>query len=381
MDRELVDNAIEQAYDAALGDTGWDDAVCALVRAHRADRAIMFTPSVEQAKGGLWVLHEVPIEIQRRYVYEYRERDLWLAEGISRGEFRAGNTVLGHDLVMPAQLKRSEIYADVLKSAGLFHLCSSILSDGSDKTTPPSLFALFRGERAEPFTTHDQRSFNRTCRHVSRAVRMWFRGTSCRAGASILSDALDAAAVLLDTDLNVAWMNRSAEDMARSGRLRLHENRLRAVAGYEHALGPLVARAIKAGAFVDSGTSDAAVTLEFFPASFCKVTSDCTATPHRPRSQVLMLIRALPGHNVTASLMSGLHLTRSEADLAVAITDGASLSEHARARGVSISTVRSQLKAVLRKTECRRQSQVVTLVNRIRPILASRASDEAATGK
>jgi len=47
---------------------------------------------------------------------------------------------------------------------------------------------------------------------------------------------------------------------------------------------------------------------------------------------------------------------------AAALAAGATLADHARKRGVSLETVRSQMASIRRKTGCRRQAELVALV-------------------
>ena len=57
-------------------------------------------------------------------------------------------------------------------------------------------------------------------------------------------------------------------------------------------------------------------------------------------------------------------LTAAEAALAEGLGHGCTLEQVARARGVKISTARSQLAAVLAKTGCRRQQDLLRLLLR-----------------
>jgi DNA-binding CsgD family transcriptional regulator len=56
-------------------------------------------------------------------------------------------------------------------------------------------------------------------------------------------------------------------------------------------------------------------------------------------------------------------LTNAEARLAEAVAQGARLRDYADRRGVTIGTVRYQMKQVLAKTDCRRQADLVRLLN------------------
>lgn len=59
-------------------------------------------------------------------------------------------------------------------------------------------------------------------------------------------------------------------------------------------------------------------------------------------------------------------LTEAEIDVAIDLATGRALAEIATARGTSIDTVRSQVKAALAKTNARRQADLASLVNRLR---------------
>lgn len=67
----------------------------------------------------------------------------------------------------------------------------------------------------------------------------------------------------------------------------------------------------------------------------------------------------VPVSGLRAALETGHGLTPAEAELALAILRGQTLAGHAAARGVSLNTVRSQLRRVFSKTGCRRQAELV----------------------
>lgn len=64
-------------------------------------------------------------------------------------------------------------------------------------------------------------------------------------------------------------------------------------------------------------------------------------------------------------LQEALGLSPAEASIAAALAEGTTLADHARRRGVSVETVRSQLASIRRKTGCRRQAELVALVTGI----------------
>lgn len=70
----------------------------------------------------------------------------------------------------------------------------------------------------------------------------------------------------------------------------------------------------------------------------------------------------LPGEELLAALFA---LSRAEARLAIGLLMGRSAAEHARAAGVGVATVRTQLHSIFTKTGVRRQAQLVALLSRV----------------
>jgi DNA-binding CsgD family transcriptional regulator len=61
-------------------------------------------------------------------------------------------------------------------------------------------------------------------------------------------------------------------------------------------------------------------------------------------------------------------LTAAEAMIGTRLADGLSLPDIAAMRGVSVATVRAQLKSLLQKMDCHRQSELVSVVKGIIPV-------------
>jgi len=81
---------------------------------------------------------------------------------------------------------------------------------------------------------------------------------------------------------------------------------------------------------------------------------------------VLILSRPAPPEDPADLLAKTLGLTTTEAQIALAVADGKTLTEIADNRRTSIHTVRNQVKSLLLKTGTRRQSEIVALVERLR---------------
>lgn len=71
----------------------------------------------------------------------------------------------------------------------------------------------------------------------------------------------------------------------------------------------------------------------------------------------------IPDH--ARQLRLAFDLTEAEADVAMALTEGAEPKEIARQRGVQLSTIRTQIKMIFAKTGAARQTDLVKLIARL----------------
>lgn len=86
--------------------------------------------------------------------------------------------------------------------------------------------------------------------------------------------------------------------------------------------------------------------------------------------QALIIVEDVLRSNegVITQLQAFFGLTRAEAMIAVRLADGHALPEIAAERGASLATVRAQLKSLLQKMDCHRQSEAVAMINKIVPV-------------
>lgn len=93
------------------------------------------------------------------------------------------------------------------------------------------------------------------------------------------------------------------------------------------------------------------------------------------RRDALIIVRDEAGVGSEAAhfLRSLYGLTRAEAEIAVRIADGINPAGVASERGVSVATVRAQVKALAAKLGCGRQSEIAALVRAL-PVVAKRPS-------
>jgi DNA-binding CsgD family transcriptional regulator len=91
-----------------------------------------------------------------------------------------------------------------------------------------------------------------------------------------------------------------------------------------------------------------------------------TGLPGGFRGAMLIVTDGEARRQPTAALLGRLFaLTPAEAALAAALAAGQTLADHARRRGIAVETARSHMAAIRRKTGCRRQAELATLLARL----------------
>jgi DNA-binding CsgD family transcriptional regulator len=318
-------------YAAATGDLAWSEALAAIAYVHAADQVALFTPDLPIEDGGLWLSRALASETVRRVLNDS-------SESASRVVTESGRT------------------------------SSLVVHDGNHPAIPATVFTLHRERAKPPFSEADREEIAVTCRHLARALTMWFRMKVALHGAQTMASALSAAVVMVDADSRVLWMNKAADDWLKQRRLAVTDQRLVAATGFSADLAQVARRAAAGISHVELALGHGA-SLEVAPVALPRPLGSA-----QPRADGALLLFRLHAIEAPSSLAARLGLTASEAELALALWNGMQLVDFAARRGVEITTVRTQLKSLLAKTGCRRQSDVVALVARTQPLLAEAAA-------
>lgn len=184
-------------------------------------------------------------------------------------------------------------------------------------------------------------------------------------------DMLDCALVIVDDEGRVEYRSRNAKALL-----------LRSHGGLTFVDGRLSARSRRLREGLDRATRRACSELQ--PSGLCL--SQAGAPPERSLRLVVAPIYfgaavggvsraaiwilntdapAVPREELLGALFG---LSRAEARLATGMLMGRSAAECARAAGVGVATIRSQLHSIFTKTGVRRQAQLVALLSRV-PLL------------
>jgi DNA-binding CsgD family transcriptional regulator len=282
--------------------------------------------------------------------------------GLARGPLAI---IAESDFITPDAVRRDAHYQEFAIPWNVPFICLTTLEQRTDLRVG---LAVIRDERQGHIDDTSKRVFATLAPHVRAAVR-----TSLALGAqraAIVADTFEklaAPAFVCDPRGKVVRLTPAAEKLCASGSgLRLRDGRLGADCdGDDTAL----TAAIRAAARANSALHSLTVRDR---AGGRSMILDVVPLPRRHLelrfdAQVLVLVRSAAGDEQrrTVFLRTTYGLTPAETGIALALARGMKAEAIARARGVSVGTVRVQIKSLLAKAGVRRQVELVAQLSRM----------------
>jgi DNA-binding CsgD family transcriptional regulator len=235
---------------------------------------------------------------------------------------------------------------------------------------PAAAVIAFRASGEPDFSSDERAIVERLVPHLDRVYLLSKKFLGMAQQSTALAEVMDrlpAGILLLDEGGRVALRNRSARRILRrrdgfqleDGMLSAHDPES------NEALQAMIRDVVPIGAAVDAGGTLAARRSAGRPAYPVSVSR--LLPGESVQDIVACVLVSDPDHALAPAveLMRSLHdLTRAEGELVGQLAGGRTIEEAARARGVSVNTMRSHLKHVFRKTGTNRQGDLVQLVLR-----------------
>lgn len=290
-----------------------------------------------------------------------------------------GSVLDDRALISRDELRRSAFHNEWLKKYEIGHLVHANIAP-STAASHVAIVTLAQARDRGEFTPAQLHAFALYVPYFVRAVQLRLRWVQAEDHQALLAGALDSlrgAALLVDRRARVRFANTGAEALFAAGdgiALRgdvlvlsdaIADRKLRQ--WLDAILLPQAMAAGDASAVVAARrpSGRAALRIEILP-----VPRSCSgaAGTSGPVSLVLINDPAAVAGQRAQLVRATFRLTPAEAALAVAVAEGETLRQCAERRGVAIGTVRSQMKAVLAKTGCRRQADLVRLFGGGQPI-------------
>lgn len=271
-------------------------------------------------------------------------------------------------------LERTEWYSDFLRPMEARDATCVLLA----RAPLPVALGIIFPKMADPELPEEAAFVQRLVPHLMRvlAIQRLVEGAQREVVESRFAlDQLAAGVLVLDADGRVLRANAAAEALLGEG------DGLRTEKGQLAASRPEDTRALR-GALAQlggGGTSEIVLRLERVRSSFPLMVVLQPAPAHDrglfddPRARALLFVSApeLHGEPSALQLAALFRLTPAEARLARLLTAGATLEEASQSLGVSIHTVRVQLKSIFAKTGTQRQAELVRLLITCRPPVQS----------
>ena len=359
---------VERIYAAVIEPEGWNT----------------FLETLSEALGGVAILlslriPDVPGDPLFRVGLDDAYRPVFLKhviEGLPWGSldnavFR-GRFGLASEVVPEDSVRQSGLYREYMEPQGLAAEWPACHVISVEEGQPLAGMVIFRREDSPPIGDAELGLLDLLVPHLARAYAIHCQLGDVRQERRALSEVVDRlpmGVILLDAEGVVVQKNRSAEKiLALDDGLAIRGGRPHVgVAREERTLCTLIDNAVKASPRSGSSPGDVmAVTRPSGRRAFPLMIGPLlAASPHNVSGEakaILFVADPEGGPVTTTEVLETLYgLTHAEAALVRLIARGHSLEEVAAERGVTIHTVRSQLKQVFSKTETSRQGELVHL--------------------
>lgn len=272
----------------------------------------------------------------------------------------------GEEIVPHDEFVATSLYRDLAAAGGMEYTTCLVLSVS---TRTFEVLSLWRGPGRAVLEAEHKELLALLMPHLKNALRirhaLGLAEGRARTAEAMLNLSVTAS-ILLNAEGRIVHMNEAAQQMVASADgLMVREERLVPV---ERAQQPefsaLVAECITAEPQHPGGAL--AVRRRSLKRPLQLLITPCRVADKRRDSVRALVLATDPESTVEypdAVLRRTYGLTPAETEVANAILTGFSLEEIAQLRGVSITTVRSQLKALMAKTETERQSDLVRLLS------------------
>ena len=353
---------VDRVHAAPLEKGGWARAVDALREAFEAAWGHVLLLDPATAVAPFRVLRGPDPAWAEIYLRDWTDDDPW-AEPTLRQP--VGTVGASEQILAPEVLHRTRFYAEWLRPQGLEGGMGAVLERTPEGRT--AVMAFLRAPGRAPYGETELAALQSLVPHVRRALRVEerLRLAAIRQGVSEgILEHLGGAAFLVEVDGRLVWSNRRGSELLAQGDvLGLEGGHIVAVDQEARpALRDAIARATAA-----SGRRGSLLRLGAEGSGGRRGMSVWPVPTSRGAGGgrfAFLLCRPLEAQRRIAPevLRAFFGLTSAEAEVAVALTRGEDVRGIARARGVSGETVRGQVKAVLAKTGCTRQAELVQLL-------------------
>ena len=350
---------IDEIYDAICDEAAYARVPSVLAHATKARSAVMLELD-DSMQSQTWVRHAVSDDVVDRYArLDLWRHDIW-CHLMARPSHR-GRAVRSDEVVDVESFRGSVFYNELYKPLG--DDTARCLGIVLDRPGGHLAIGLHRAYGQPIFDEVDTAALQVLVPHLRRLVAARSRLQQAETQAVRLTAALDELAcglVFVGADGQLRHANRAAEALlkARDG-VMVQRGR---VVPIDHPIAARFAEAVRSAATATGARGDAMrLRRSGAPSLTVLVVPIAGALPG-----ALVLLDSQDRTQAMPEVLARLYdLTPTEAELGALLGQGLSPDQAAAERGVRVSTVRSQIKALLHKTETRRLGDLLRTLGRI----------------
>lgn len=369
-----LQSLIACAYDAAADPTRWSTFTAEAGSFFRSPCAGMFTHdfsngSVPDAAEDSWLFQMTGLDTHwlGAYLQHFSQVNPWLRDP---ARLPIARTVTSEMLYPEESLLKSEFFADWLRPQDLFHSMGGLIG----LRTPRVLSMTFlRSKSLRRYSVAERSYWQILMPHVQRAVELHSRLVRAEARAAELNATLmmlPTGVLTLDRVLCVRTMNVAAETML-NGAFGLRLNRSRRIEAPNLDADRRLQSELRS--IVDPfGAAARALTVHRllrFRGPRGTLCARATGLPGRAAlgsTEPVVAVFLAPGEvqstDLAQVLQSYYRMPRAEALLTSALSTGMTLRQFADQRGLSINTVRTQLRHAAARVGVKRQGDLIRAV-------------------
>lgn len=371
LDPNDIGAVIGRIYESAVDPQALADVLACIATRFNAHSALFFTPKLAPPEGGLSYIHNLDTSAFDEYVAHYIDVDIWWHTARAIEVDGETGIVVGEELVDRRSFERSEFYNDYLTKVDTYHV---IASDTRIQTHAGAidLSVAFHGSpRHKGFGDAHKDLLAALLPHLRRAVCLATELAGPMHGATLAADTLEAlasGAVVLAANGRVLHANTVAESMlAEEHGIVVRGGCLRANFPKDDAeLQTCLQRA--AGL---AGTPEGSATVvRSIRTGAISIVSVLPIPNHRAvlalnPARILVTIRDPSREPTPRWTLFARHyqLTPAELRICQALARGISVKEYCESESITENTARTHLKSVFSKTDARRQTDLVAIMN------------------
>lgn len=334
---------LDALYASADDPAAWTPFLSSLCALTGTDNAALLIHDLRTGRPAVYWCHFHPAEAER-YIAKYAALNPWMPTPEAKAP--PGMVLRGEMFVSLEEVRETEFYREWGRKNDVVHSVALNLGIAEGRFT---YLALNSGEKTGPITERAVRLLERLGPHVQRVVRIQTR----MAEAATFAEALErtaGAVFFVSARGRLLGVTPSAQELLGRGTVVQVDGAGRLVGGDRRSSGRLSEALAKVGQGQNYATS-------VLPEGHLAVISRLGG----PR-RVITVIDPRKSSGGVELAGAAFGLTPAEIRLVGALMEAGTLSDAARALGISRETAKTQLRAVFARTGTVRQADVVRIV-------------------